>query len=177
MPIRLNKEQKAAVTHTGSPLLVSAGPGSGKTKVITHRVKFLMEKKKLQASQILCLTFSNKAVQVMRNDLDKLMKDAADVEISTYHSFCSRILRDYAANSSIGAGPIVPRPSFLVWGLENIDSFKFDDWIETGNNAAELIEKMIDGISTFKDELLKPDEIKKYVDKEIGKITIIGEQD
>ena len=172
MPMRLNKEQKAAVTHTGSPLLVSAGPGSGKTKVITHRVKFLMEKKKLQASQILCLTFSNKAVQVMRNDLDKLMKDAADVEISTYHSFCSRILRDYAANSSIGAGPIVPRPSFLVWGLENIDSFKFDDWIEMGNNAAELIEKMIDGISTFKDELLKPDEIKKYVDKEIGKITI-----
>ena len=85
--MRLNKEQKAAVTHTGGPLLVSAGPGSGKTKVITHRVKFLMEKKKLEASQILCLTFSNKAANVMRTDLDKLMKDAEDVEISTYHSF------------------------------------------------------------------------------------------
>ena len=158
----LNKEQKAAVTYDKGPLLVSAGPGSGKTRVIAERVKFLIEKKKLKQTQILCLTFGNAGAEAMRARLEEMKVDTTDLQISTYHSFCNNILRDYSINSAVAAGRIVKRSSFLVWGLENIDSFGFDEWfdltkISSVSHTAVLIEKLIDGISTFKDELITPE--------------------
>ena len=172
----LNKEQKAAVTYDKGPLLVSAGPGSGKTRVIAERVKFLIEKKKLKQTQILCLTFGNAGAEAMRARLEEMKVDTTDLQISTYHSFCNNILRDYSINSAVAAGRIVKRSSFLVWGLENIDSFGFDEWfdltkISSVSHTAVLIEKLIDGISTFKDELITPEEISQYVNKELAKIT------
>ena len=68
MPQTLNKEQEDAVTHTGSPLIVRAGPGSGKTLVITERIKFLLENG-LAPSEIMCLTFSEKAAAAIRERL------------------------------------------------------------------------------------------------------------
>ena len=172
----LNKEQKAAVTYDKGPLLVSAGPGSGKTRVIAERVKFLIEKKKLKQTQILCLTFGNAGAEAMRARLEEMKVDTTDLQISTYHSFCNNILRDYSINSAVAAGRIVKRSSFLVWGLENIDSFGFDEWfdltkISSVSRTAVLIEKLIDGISTFKDELITPEEISQYVNKELLRIS------
>lgn len=166
-----NKEQLQAITYDKGPLLVAAGPGSGKTAVITERVKFLLTKKKVKPTEILCLTFSEKGAREMKTRLEKMKIDTADIQISTYHSFCNKILHDFSMISGIGTGRLVSRASFLVWGLENIDSFGFDSWIEIKSNPAELIEKMIDGISTFKDELIEPDEIQKYVKKELAKVT------
>ncbi len=166
-----NKEQLQAITYDKGPLLVAAGPGSGKTAVITERVRFLLKKKKVKPTEILCLTFSEKGAREMKTRLDKMKIDTTDIQISTYHSFCNKILHDFSMISGIGTGRLVSRASFLVWGLENIDSFRFDDWIEIKSNPAELIEKMIDGISTFKDELIEADEIQKYVKKELAKIT------
>ena len=160
----LNKEQKEAVEHIGSPLLVSAGPGSGKTRVITERVKFLL-KNGFKPSEILCLTFTVKAGQEMKQRLDDDGIDTTEIEINNYHSFFHEILEKNKMSTGFGRGNIVDRTSFLVWGMKNIDSFGFNSSIEIRNNAAEIIESMIDGISTFKDELVTPDELNDFIEK------------
>ena len=160
----LNKEQKEAVEHMGSPLLVSAGPGSGKTRVIAERVKFLL-KNGFKPPQILCLTFTVKAAQEMKQRLEDDGVDTTEIEINNYHSFFHEVLEKNKMSTGFGRGNIVDRASFLVWGMENIDSFGFNSSIEIRNNAAEIIESMIDGISTFKDELVTPDEINDFIEK------------
>jgi len=170
--MQFDKEKLKAIEHTGSPLLVTAGPGTGKTRVITERIKFLM-KTGIKPSEILCLTFSEKAANQLKERLqdDKEIKEKIDIsemEISTYHSFCRNFLIENTESTGLGMkGGILDRPIFLVWGVQNIDKFKFDDHIEIGNNAAELIEKLIDGISVFNDELITPDELQSYVDKKL----------
>ena len=135
----------------GSPLLVTAGPGSGKTRVITERIKFLL-KTGLNPSEILCLTFSEKAAnelkeRIQEDDDVKEKIDISEMEISTYHSFCRHLLLDNTTHTGLGMkGGVIDRPMFLVWGVQNIDKFQFDEHIEIGNNASEIIEKMSDGI-------------------------------
>lgn len=167
MTIFLNKEQKKAVTHYGSPLLVAAGPGSGKTRVIVERILHLVENG-LEPSEILCLTFSEKAANEMKERLEKII-DVSDMQISTFHSFCHDVLRDNVLDSGIGLGAgVISRSSILVWALKNIDSFGLEN-IEVGNNAVGVIEAIIDGISTFKDERVSADELAEYLHKKLGK--------
>ena len=173
--MQLNKEQKQAVEHSGSPLLVSAGPGSGKTRVIVERIQHLI-KNCLKPSEILCLTFSEKAAQVMKDRLDEMKIDTSEMQISTFHSFCHDILLQNVLDSGIGIGSgVINRSSLLVWALKNIDSFELEH-IEITNNAVEVIEAIIDGISTFKDELINPEELREYLDKKLAKQkNLVGE--
>ena len=183
--MELNEVQKQAVEHTGSPLLITAGPGSGKTAVITERVKFLM-KSGLKPSEILCLTFSEKAAEQLRTRLEQdeeIMEkiDISDMQISTYHSFCRKILSENTMATGLGMKKgIVDRATFLVWGVQHIDLFGFDSHIEIKNNASDIIEKMIDGISVFNDELVLPEELEKYTARKLSgvdKIKDIEESD
>jgi len=90
----LNKEQKEAVQATEGPLLIMAGAGSGKTRVLTHRVAFLIEEKKIMPWHVLAITFTNKAAKEMKERIGKLLDESAqDVWVSTFHSLCVRILR------------------------------------------------------------------------------------
>jgi len=166
MSISLNLEQTEAITHTGSPLLVIAGPGSGKTSVIIQRVLYLL-KNGLKPSEILCLTFSEKAAEEMKQRLEKLT-DITDMDISTFHSFAKQVLEDNILDSGIGmSSGVASRSTQLVWGLKNIDNFAFEH-LEIGNNAVELIESIIDGIKTFKDDLIFPDKLQKYIDSKLA---------
>ena len=167
MSVNLNFEQNQAVTHSGTPLLVIAGPGSGKTRVIIDRVMHLV-RSGIKPSEILCLTFSEKAADEMKQRLEKLI-DVTEMEISTFHSFAKDALEDNVLDSGIGmSSGVIKRSAQLVWGLKNIDNFKLEH-LEIGNNAVEIIESVIDGISTFKDELISPEELQKYIDIKLKK--------
>lgn len=90
----MNKEQLQAIKTTEGPLLIMAGAGSGKTRVLTHRVAYLLDEKQVPSYNILAITFTNKAAKEMRERVDKLItEDANRMWISTFHSMCVRILR------------------------------------------------------------------------------------
>jgi DNA helicase-2/ATP-dependent DNA helicase PcrA len=161
--MELNQAQKQAVEHSGTPLMVLAGPGSGKTRVITERVIHMI-KSGIKPEEILCLTFSEKAADEMKTRIEEKI-DSGEVEVNTFHAFTKEILEDNVLDSGIGlSSGILKRSAQLVWGLKNIDSFGFEK-IEIGNNAVEIIESIIDGISTFKNEVISAEQLDQYLEK------------
>ncbi|MEV1077859.1 DNA helicase PcrA [Streptomyces sp. NPDC050211] len=90
----LNENQRAAVVHSGSPLLIVAGAGSGKTRVLTHRIAYLLGERKVHPGQILAITFTNKAAGEMKERVEQLVGPRANAMwVMTFHSACVRILR------------------------------------------------------------------------------------
>lgn len=99
----LNEKQVEAVTHKNGPILVIAGPGTGKTKVITHRIAYLIRQHGVKPESILAITFTNKAAEEMRDRVNKEIGEphGSNIKVSTFHAFCVKALREHAQNINL----------------------------------------------------------------------------
>lgn len=130
----MNKEQEEAVKTTEGPLLIMAGAGSGKTRVLTHRIAYLIVEKEVYPSKILAITFTNKAAREMRERIDGLLGPGTGERmwVSTFHSMCVRILRrdidriGYTKNFSILDTSDQLTVIKNVLKEQNIDSKQYD---------------------------------------------------
>ena len=149
----LNPMQKEAVLHTEGPLLILAGAGSGKTRVLTHRVAYLIDEKQVNPWNILAITFTNKAAGEMRERVDQLVGFGAEsIWVSTFHSTCVRILRrhieylGYTTNFSIYDSDDQKTLMKQVFKAMDVDTKQFKERSVLGT------------ISSAKDKLIGPDE-------------------
>ncbi|GMB09185.1 DNA helicase PcrA [Thermolongibacillus altinsuensis] len=148
----LNPTQKEAVKTTEGPLLIMAGAGSGKTRVLTHRIAYLIAEKEVAPWNILAITFTNKAAREMKERVEQLLgNDAEDIWISTFHSMCVRILRRdidrIGIHSNFSILDTTDQLSVLKTILkeQNIDPKKYDP------------RAILSAISNAKNELISPE--------------------
>jgi ATP-dependent DNA helicase UvrD/PcrA len=107
-PIELNDEQRRAVEHGEGPQLILAGPGSGKTRVITERIAYLVRERKIAPWRILAVTFTNKAAREMRERVAEVLgEDAASLHLGTFHSMCARWLRVDGSDIGISSDYVI----------------------------------------------------------------------
>lgn len=157
----LNKEQQKAVTTTEGPVLVLAGAGSGKTKVLTHRVAFLIREKKAYPEQILTVTFTNKAAAEIKERIAKLLKETGSsfkniTWAGTFHSICARILRIDGKHIGLDQNFTIYDPDDQIKLIK--ESMKELD-IDTKSTAPRSV---LATISSAKDELLDPEAFERH---------------
>ena len=144
----LNEEQRAAVMHEGSPLLILAGAGSGKTRVITTKIAYLIKEKNIEPWSILSVTFTKKAANEMRERAIAIEERAEDAQIKTFHSFGSWFLRKYAEHAGL-------EPSFTVYNDDDMATLvkKAEPSLST-----KEVRTAVHQISLAKDYCLTPDD-------------------
>ncbi|MBI4067058.1 ATP-dependent helicase, partial [Candidatus Gottesmanbacteria bacterium] len=168
---KLNKQQIEAVQHGEGPLLIIAGAGTGKTTVITERIKWLISKNFAKPSEILALTFTQKAAQEMEERVDLLMPYGyTQMWISTFHAFCDRVLRLEAIQ--IGLNPaytLISDTDITLLLRKNIFHFGLDYFRPLGN-PTKFISGMINHFSRLKDEDISPNEYLHWAQSQESKV-------
>ncbi len=160
----LNTDQREAVTTTEGPVLVVAGPGSGKTRVLTHRIAYLIEERAIPPDHILAVTFTNKAAREMRERIERILggRRADGLVMGTFHSFGVRLLRQ---NPGVVADRLGILPNFLIYD----DA----DQLELAKRSVQAVgldpkqvapRRMLSRISAAKSLLLSPDEFAEQVE-------------
>lgn len=163
MKITLDPDQKRAVEYDGGPLLVVAGPGSGKTRVLTERVRHLVKQGKAKPEEILCLTFTDKASSEMSRRLEEHGMDVSNMDIGTFHSFGRKVLSDNELETGLDIhGGVLEKTEAIVWAINHIDDFGLQS-VKVGNNALTIMRSIMDGISSFAKALYTADNIDEYV--------------
>ena len=165
----LNEPQQLAVTTTDGPVLILAGPGSGKTRVITHRIAYLVQYKHVSPWRILAVTFTNKAAKEMRERLETLVgiNESKEMTLGTFHAICARILRieaDYLA-------PIGLNKSFVIFDTDDQSTL-----VKQAIKALDLDEKQYrpitiqSMISRAKNDLQSPDQMAELASKYLEEV-------
>lgn len=149
----LNKPQKEAVFHMEGPLLILAGAGSGKTRVLTHRIAYLIEEKGVNPWNILAITFTNKAAEEMRQRVDSLVGIGAEsIWVSTFHSMCVRILRRYIDRLGYDN-------RFTIYDTDDQKTLMKEVCRKTDIDTKRFKERMLlSVISSAKNEMILPEE-------------------
>ena len=162
----LNPEQKKAVTHNTGPLLIVAGAGTGKTTVITKRIAYLIEQKIAKPSEILALTFTEKAAAEMEERVDELVPYGyTDMWISTFHAFGDRLLRDFSIDLGLPVNfKVLTKTEQAVFLRENLFAFDLKHFRPLGNPTSH-IDALLSHFSRLKDELISPEQYLKYANK------------
>jgi len=165
----LNEPQQLAVTTTDGPVLILAGPGSGKTRVITHRIAYLVQYKHVSPWRILAVTFTNKAAKEMRERLEILVgiNESKEMTLGTFHAICARILRieaDYLA-------PMGLNKSFVIFDTDDQSTL-----VKQAIKALDLDEKQYrpitiqSMISRAKNDLQSPDQMAELASKYLEEV-------
>jgi uncharacterized protein (TIGR00375 family) len=156
----LNVEQRRAVEYSGGPLLIVAGPGTGKTSTLTHRIARLMMNKKVSGSRMLAVTFTNKAAEEMRSRLKALLGDKRSLPlVATFHSFCYRILTEQNKN-----------PKDII-DENHRNSLITESVLYTRKKGFKVSlkpKKALKYIVKAKQQIFDPDDLEKLNDVEIG---------
>lgn len=166
----LNPQQQEAVYHTEGPLLILAGAGSGKTRVLTHRIAYLIDKKGINPWNILAITFTNKAASEMRERVDKIVGFGSEsVWVSTFHSTCVRILRRYIDRLRYDT-------RFAIYDTEDQKTLMKEVCRKLNIDTKKTKERsLLAQISHAKDELITPDEMElnaggDFVKKKVAEV-------
>lgn len=149
----LNAPQREAVFHTDGPLLILAGAGSGKTRVLTHRIAYLMEEKGVNPWNIMAITFTNKAAAEMRERVDKLIGFGSEsIWVTTFHSTCVRILRRYIDRLGYSN-------NFTIYDTDDQKTVVKDVCKRLNIDTKVFKERaLMSAISSAKDDLITPEE-------------------
>ncbi len=173
---KLNAEQLEAVRHRKGPLLIIAGAGTGKTTVITERIKHLITQGLAQPAEILALTFTEKAAREMETRIDESMPYGyTQMWVMTFHSFCDRVLRDEALN--IGLDPSyhlltgADATSLLKKNIFNLDL----NYFRPLGNPDKFINGILQHFSRLKDEDVTPGEYLAWVKSKAHALRSLGE--
>lgn len=152
----LNPPQQEAVFHTEGPLLILAGAGSGKTRVLTHRIAHLIADKGVNPFNILAITFTNKAAQEMRERVDRLTgEDGMSVWVATFHSTCVRILRRHIDRLGFDN-------RFTIYDTDDQKTLMKEVCRKLNIDTQKYKERaLLAQISHAKDEMITPDEMEK----------------
>lgn len=169
----LNDPQRAAVTTTHGPVLILAGPGSGKTRVITHRIAYLVQQADILPWRILAVTFTNKAAKEMRERLEKLVGVSASKEmtIGTFHSICARVLRMEADSLA----PLGLSRSFVIFDTDDQATLIKQAVKELGLDEKQYRPSVMQShISNAKNKMFGPDQMaeqaKKYIEEVAARV-------
>jgi len=148
-----NKEQLAAIMHEDGPQLIVAGAGTGKTRVITTRIAYLITQKNLNVDEILALTFTEKAAAEMEERVDQMLPYGYfDLWISTFHSFCDKVLKRHALDIGLSSNyKLLNETEAWLLVKKNLDRFELDYYRPLGN-PTKFIHALLKHFSRCKDE-------------------------
>ncbi|MDP9363339.1 MAG: UvrD-helicase domain-containing protein [Chloroflexota bacterium] len=170
----LNAEQQEAVVTTEGPVLVVAGPGSGKTRVLTHRIAYLIEEHNVPPERILAVTFTNKAAREMRERIERLLggRRAEGLVMGTFHSFGVRLLRQ---NPGVVADRLGILPNFLIYDDADQLELAKRSVMGVGLDPKQVApRRMLSRISAAKSLLVGPDEfaaeVETYDDEVVARV-------
>lgn len=168
----LNKSQLEAVMHKDGPLLIIAGAGTGKTTVLTKRIAYIIEQKWAKPSEILALTFTEKAAAEMEERVDMLVPYGyIDMWISTFHAFGERLLRDYALEMGLPFNyKLLTAAEQAIFMNENLYAFDLKHYRPLGNPTSH-IEAILSHFSRLKDELITPKEYIGFAEKQLSELS------
>src|SRR4030066_442995 len=169
--MRLNKSQLEAIEHKEGPLLIIAGAGTGKTTVITERIKYLIEKDSAKPSEILALTFTEKAAREMEERVDVAMPYGyPQMWISTFHSFCDRILRREALHIGLDPKYKLASEAETTQFIRN-NLFKFDlNYFRPLGNPTKFSGGMLQHFSRLQDEDISPNDYLAWTNTKLAKV-------
>jgi len=162
----LNAEQKRAVTHGEGPLLVVAGAGTGKTQVITRRIAWLIATRRAKPSEILALTFTDKAAEEMQLRVDQLVPYGyADTAVSTFHAFGDRLIREFAFE--LGLAPdvrVLSRPEVVVFMRERLFDLDLEEYRPLGD-PTRFLGALASLFARCRDEDVSPEAYLAHADR------------
>jgi len=162
----LNPEQLRAVTHGSGPLLVVAGAGTGKTQVITRRIAWLIATRRAKPSEVLALTFTDKAAQEMQVRVDQLVPYGyTDTAIGTFHAFGDRVIREYALELGLPSDVrVLSRPEVVIFLREHLFRFDLDEYRPLGD-PTRFLSALATLFSRCKDEDIAPSVYLEHADR------------